>query len=321
MRILIVTPPARGARTGNQVTAARWAHLLRQLGHQATIGDSFHDEACDLLIAIHARKTHAAAKRYKRLRPEAPLVVALAGTDLYDDLPQSRKARESLRLADRLVVLQPQALRALPPRARAKARVIAQSARRPRARVRRLRGRFEVCVLAHLRPVKDPLATARAARLLPARSRVRVTHAGAALDPAWEQRARGEAATNPRYRWLGDVSRGRALALLARSRLLSLTSRLEGGANVISEAIACSVPILATRIPGVIGTLGSDYPGYFPFGNLRVLAALLERAEADRVFYRTLAARCARLRPLVRPERELRSWRMLTDEIARRHRP
>jgi glycosyltransferase involved in cell wall biosynthesis len=170
-------------------------------------------------------------------------------------------------------------------------------------------------VLAHLRAVKDPLLTARAARLLPSGSRVRVAHAGAALDAALERLARAEQEANPRYRWLGDLSRRRALGLLARSRLLSLTSCLEGGANVISEAVACSVPVVSSRIAGSIGILKRDYPGFFPVGDARALAALLERAERDRAFYRALRSRCAALRPLVRPERERRSWKRLLEEL------
>ena len=38
-------------------------------------------------------------------------------------------------------------------------------------------------------------------------------------------------------RWIGEVPRWRARRILARSRLMILSSRMEGGANVISEAI------------------------------------------------------------------------------------
>jgi glycosyltransferase involved in cell wall biosynthesis len=140
-------------------------------------------------------------------------------------------------------------------------------------------------VLGHLRPVKDPFRTAEAARLLPASSRIRVLHAGAALSPAMEHQARAEEAINSRYRWLEDLPRWKALRLLARSRLLVLTSLMEGGANTISEAIAAGVPVLASRIPGSVGLLGTQYPGYFPVGDTAALAALLTRAETDTKFY------------------------------------
>ncbi|MDQ3974703.1 MAG: glycosyltransferase, partial [Actinomycetota bacterium] len=129
--------------------------------------------------------------------------------------------------------------------------------------------------------------------------------------------ARAEQACNPRYRWLGEASRDRALHTLARSRLLVLTSTLEGGANVVTEALACSVPVLSTRIPGSVGILGPDYPGYFPVGDAAGLAALLERAERDdEGFYQGLQRRCEALRPLVDPARERRSWQQLLAELA-----
>jgi glycosyltransferase involved in cell wall biosynthesis len=174
-----------------------------------------------------------------------------------------------------------------------------------------------VCVLGHLRPVKDPFRTARAARLLPPGSRLSVLHVGAALGPVMADQARAEAAVNPRYRWLGELPRGRALRVLARSRLLVLTSELEGGANAISEALAASVPVLSSRIAGSVGLLGADYPGYFPVGDTAALAQLLELAELDAGFYRGLEEWCARLRPLVDPGRERRSWADLLAELGR----
>src|SRR6185503_866837 len=217
-----------------------------------------------------------------------PLVVALTGTDLYRDLPGSIRARQVLEWAWRIVVLQRLAIDELPQALRARARVIHQSARAAGRRPARRKGAFEVCVLAHLRAVKDPFRAAEASRLLPPSSRVRVLQVGGALDAAMGRRARREEAVNPRYRWLGEVPRWKALRVLARSRLLVLSSFLEGGANVISEALAASVPIVSSRIPGSIGLLGRDYPGYFPPGGTRALARLLRKAEADPAFYRRL---------------------------------
>jgi glycosyltransferase involved in cell wall biosynthesis len=186
------------------------------------------------------------------------------------------------------------------------------------SRQRRVTRGFKVCVLGHLRPVKDPFRTALASRLLPPMSGVRVLHVGAALSPDMAKQARAEATCNPRYRWLGDLPRWRALRILAGSRLLVLTSRLEGGANVVSEAIAVGVPVLASRIAGSVGLLGSGYPGYFSFGDTHALAELLTRAETDATFYTKLKSWCRRLRPLVRPARERQSWRRLLRELAAR---
>jgi putative glycosyltransferase (TIGR04348 family) len=314
MKITLVTPAPRGSHKGNRVTALRWAHLLRQLGHRVSIRQAYGGERCDVLIALHARRSSDSVEAYRDAHPDGALVLALTGTDLYEDIATDPAARRSLELASRLVVLQPLAVAELPEHLWERVRVIYQSAEAlPRAR--RRRGVFEVCVLGHLRPVKDPFRTAEAARLLPASSRLRVLHVGAALSAAMAAQAAAEARANPRYRWLGDLPQPRALRVLARCRLLVLTSRLEGGANVISEAVAAGVPVLSSRIAGSLGILGADYPGYFPVGDTAALAGLLSRAETDADFYAELRARCRALRPLIRPARERASWRRLLREL------
>jgi putative glycosyltransferase (TIGR04348 family) len=314
MNITIATPAPPRTRKGNRVTAVRWSRLLRQLGHRVVIRQEYKGESCDLLIALHARRSFTAVERFRSSTPGRPLIVALTGTDLYKGIRHDPKARQALAWAWRLVVLQPLGVRALPQRWRAKARVILQSSESPPGRPAPDRRVFQVCVLGHLRPVKDPFRTARAARLLPAASRVRVVHLGAALTPEMAEQVRAETAANERYRWLGDLPRWRALRILARSRLLVLTSLLEGGANVLSEAIAAGVPVLASRIPGSIGILGARYPGCFRVGDTQALARLLRRAETDAAFYRRLQTWCRKLRPLVSPVRERQTWRRLLEE-------
>jgi glycosyltransferase involved in cell wall biosynthesis len=163
---------------------------------------------------------------------------------------------------------------------------------------------FEVAVVGHLRDEKDPLRTALAARLLPAESRVRVVHAGAPLSAAWKKAVLREARENPRYRYLGELPLAKARSLIARSRVLSLTSRLEGGANVVSEAVAAGTPILASRIPAMEAILGDDHPGLFEFGATQELASLLARAERDPAFLRDLARRSRALRRALSPAQE-----------------
>jgi putative glycosyltransferase (TIGR04348 family) len=315
MKICLVTPAPGRSRKGNRVTAVRWARLLRDLGHRVAVEEEYRGGACDLLIALHARRSFASIERFHRERPGRPLIVALTGTDLYGDIHTDPLAQQSLELATRLVLLQPAGITELPVRLRDKARVIFQSATKPPGTFLPRRDVFEVCVLGHLRPVKDPFRTALAARLLPATSRIRVVQIGAALEPEMEAEACAEMGANPRYRWLGELPRWQALRRLARSRLLSLTSLSEGGANVISEALACGVPVVSSRISGSIGILGADYPGYFPVGDTAALAALLERAEQDRAFYQELKAWGERLRPLVDPARERETWAQVLREL------
>ena len=315
LRIFIVTPAPRGSHKGNRVTALRWDARLRSLGHRVALGELWDGQPCDLLVALHATKSHPSIARYRERHPGAPLVVGLAGTDLYLDLPSSPEARRSLELATRLTVLQPLGVEALPAEVRHKVRCIMQSAR-PAAPVPAPRGTFRVCLLAHIRAVKDPFLAADAVRRLPPRSRVQVVHLGVALDAGADARARREMAGNPRYLWLGERSRREAVGMAAGSELLVVTSRLEGGANVVSEALASRVPVLSTRVDGSIGVLGPDYPGFFPVGDAAALAETILRAEEDGAFLAALRAAAERARPLVDPAREREAWRALISEIA-----
>jgi glycosyltransferase involved in cell wall biosynthesis len=86
-----------------------------------------------------------------------------------------------------------------------------------------------------------------------------------------------------------------------------ISSRMEGGANVVCEAVRIGVPVLASRVSGNVGLLGARYAGYFPLEDTRALAALIEKAKENGAFYRTLERQMARLRPLVDPRREARA--------------
>ena len=271
----------------------------------------------DLVVALHAKKSGAAALRFRRNSHDGRLIVVLTGTDIYRDLPRSRIALRALEAADAIVALQPLALERLAPALRAKARSIVQSVALP-ADIPRARGTSESCeiaVLGHLRNEKDPLRAAYAARALPRALRVRVTLAGGAIDARYLRRIADEVARNARFRYRGEIGARAALTCLARSDALVLSSRMEGGANVLGEAIALRVPVLASRIDGNIGLLGANYPGYYDVGSTASLRRLLQRFIEDRRFRRELRDDVARLAPLVRPARERRSWTHLLSEL------
>jgi len=324
MKILITTPAPPRSRYGNRVTALRWARILKDLGHHVTVSQAYEDGDYDLLVAVHARRSHASVDRWRRLHPDKPLVVALSGTDLYYDLKQSKQTRESLELATRIIVLQPKAFDDLSPHLHAKTRVIYQSARavQPPIPINNRRPgnvagarNFTVCVIGHLRPVKDPFRAAMAARLLPPSSRIRVLHVGGAMSDEMAARARAEMKVNSRYLWLGEQPRWRTRRILTRSHLCVLSSRMEGGANVLSESIVASAPVVASRIPGTVGILGEDYPGYFTVGDTRGLRRLLIRAETDPDFLSLLRSKCGELAELFEPKREQRAWKDLLGEL------
>lgn len=170
MTICLITPAPPRSLRGNRWTALRWARMLRELGHRVVIEEEYQGRRCDALVALHARRSFRSIDRFRREHPDAPLIVALTGTDLYRDIRTNPQARQSLAMASRLVVLQPLGVEELPARLRSRARVILQSAERPRGVVLPRKDVFDVCVMGHLRPVKDPFRAAKAARLLPGSS-------------------------------------------------------------------------------------------------------------------------------------------------------
>lgn len=313
MRIRMICPAPRGTLYGNRISAVRWARILRQLGHRVAIRTSYDGAPCDLMIALHAKRSASAVFEFHNRRPNSPVIVALTGTDLYRDIRHSKIAQQALEVAARLIALQPLAAGELAPHLRDKLRVIYQSVEKTRSPA--TRRAFQVCVVGHLRSLKDPFRAAMAAHSLPAASRIHVVHAGAAMSDQMARQARAEEKRNFRYRWLGEIPRWKTRRLIASSHLLVLSSKMEGGANVISEAIVDGTPVLASRIPGSVGLLGADYPGFYPFGDTQALRNLLLRAETDSMFYRELLSRCAKLSPLFRPARERAAWKRLLDEV------
>lgn len=316
-RILIVSPASARDNNGNWQSASRWARFLRgDFGVGIVSGWAPGDPAPDLLVALHARRSAPALAAFRAAFPARPALLVLTGTDVYRDIDHDPDARASLAHADAIVVLQADALERLPPAARAKSHVIHQSApplapyAGPARRVR------EICMIGHLRPEKDPLTFIRAARMA-AREDVRLTHVGGALDPALGQAAEQEAQSNPRYRWLGPQPRARTRQLLRRSHAMAISSVMEGGANVIIEAVTCGVPVLASNIGGNRGMLGQDYAGYFPLGDAAALAHLVERSVDDAGFHALLVRQCLARAPLFAPALEQALLRELVDNLLR----
>jgi putative glycosyltransferase (TIGR04348 family) len=266
------------------------------------------------MIALHARRSHGSMAAWKRAHPSRPLALVLTGTDLYRDIRADADARASLELADRLVVLQAKGLDELRPAHRAKAAVIHQSVRTQR-RHARPRAYFLVTVIGHLRDEKDPFRAARALAHLPAADRLRVVHLGKAMSAQAAREARALMRADPRYRWLGEVPHARAMRWLARSHAMVISSRMEGGAHVVSEAIAIGVPVIASDIPGNAGLLGGDYRGYYAAGDERALAVLLARAQREPAFLSALARKVKARRALVKPAAERRALRTLLGEL------
>ena len=311
--VCIVTPGSKEANNGNWRTAVRWAGMLRDRCN-VIVQSSWDGTAADLMIALHARRSAEAVSRYRAAHPERPVVVMLTGTDLYRDLPASREAAESLDCAGRIVVLQDDAQRLLEPRWRAKSQVIFQSAR-PLAPKRKGRGRLQCVAVGHLRPEKDPSTIFRAMSELPGDLPVFLRHVGAPLDSALGAAARALARREPRYKYLGALPHGPTRALIKASHVLVHPSAMEGGANVVVEAVMSGTPVAASRISGNVGLLGTDYGGYFEPGDASGLAALLTRALREPSYLQGLERQCARRRTLFAPAAEARCVRRLVAEM------
>ena len=311
MRITLITPAAPRSRAGNRATARRWAGLLRELGHRVTIATSEDGAAAarrpaDALIALHAWRSAEAIRASADHAPGRPLVVALTGTDIYrfqHSDPQVTLA--SMDRAHALIGLHGRLAADIPARFADRLYPVYQSAQPlpasypgPPARS------FRVLVAGHLRAEKDPLRAALATRGLPAGSAIRVVNLGRAYDEGWAEAARAELAVNPRFSWHGEVSHGRVRRLMAASHLMVMSSIMEGGANVVSEACVAGLPVIASDIPGNRGLLGDDYPAYYPAEDTAALRALLQRAEAEPALLAELRERCRALAPWFTPESE-----------------
>lgn len=310
MHIILITPAPPGSKAGNRATAERWKQLLEQSEHRVDVVTEYHGESCDLFIALHAWRSAEAVCQFRGTWPATPLIVVLTGTDIYQHqhlYPDQTYA--SMDEADALIGLHDRVARDIPERYHDKLLTLRQSADKPSVRgCSRLEpGQFNVCVIGHLREEKDSLRAAWASRHLPESSQVIVSCAGKPHNDEWREKALTESRENPRFRWLGELDKDRISNLMAVSNLMVISSVMEGGANVVSEACRAGLPILASDISGNRGLLGKDYPGYFPAKDDFALADMLLRAESDGDFLAELKGRVTALAETFTPEVERQS--------------
>jgi len=308
--VTLITPAGRGSRAGNRATANRWAGLLKALGCRVQIlgPDDPPRPASppDLILILHAWRCHAALLAWRQAFPQCPLVLVLTGTDVYRfQHSHAQTVYESMSQADALIGLHDCLYEDIPERFHARLHIVHQSALPlpPKAPAPG-QFHFDVLVAGHLREEKDSLRAAYAVRDLPAESRIRVTQMGAAHTPDWARDAESEMQHNKRYRWLGDRPHWQVRQWMSKARLMVMSSRMEGGANVVSEACVAGLPIIASRIPGNRGLLGEDYAGYYPVEDTRALRACLLQSEREPTYLALLRQQVKARAPLFRPEAE-----------------
>ncbi|MGA1691867.1 MAG: glycosyltransferase [Burkholderiaceae bacterium] len=304
--ILIVTPYGPETGSGNWRTADRYHRLLMQAGVAAStvVGEpsvaDLSSASCGLLL--HARRSHAAGVRFAQAGK--PYAVVLTGTDLYADLQGHtstawRQQAEQTILGSKAVVgLQADAcncLRGLLPQAppcvvipqttgfragvQSSAHARAQAWSAPPASLHTL-------LVGHVRPEKDPLTAYRAVTLLAQAQQplpVCLTHLGGVLDAGLDaQLAAWVHEQHAPVQREGQVPHERVRQAMLEADLLVAPSRMEGGALVLAEAAAVGLPIVASRIPGHVGILGEQHPGWFEPGDAADLSARLQRWLSSR---------------------------------------
>jgi putative glycosyltransferase (TIGR04348 family) len=323
--VVIVSPAGAAANNGNWHTASRWQELLApvldvRVARQWPDGE---ERGETVLLALHARRSADSVQAWARVHGECGLAVVLTGTDLYQDICVDAQAQLSLALANRLVVLQELGVEALPQEWRDKARVIYQSMplQPPVPKDAEL---LQALMVGHLREVKSPQTLFQAARLLAGHGEIRIDHIGEALEPALGEQALATQRDCPNYRWLGALPHEETRERIRRAHLLIHASVVEGGANVIMEAVCSATPVLASRIPGNVGMLGDDYQGYFPHGDAAELADLLLRCRQGQqapaegpspALLARLGAQCALRAPLFAPAAERAALLRLVAEL------
>jgi putative glycosyltransferase (TIGR04348 family) len=303
--ITIVTPATADANNGNWRTASRWQSLLasqfRMIVHSSWPTDP--QPVVDVLIALHARRSADSIRRYRIARPNGKLIVVLTGTDLYADLETSTDARMSLDLADALIVLQEDAIKYVPHEHRKKTHVIYQSAK-TLVPAEKNKGKLNCVVVGHLRAEKDPDIIFRLVEALPDDLPIHVLHIGSPYDDTLAAKAQSLSHTSRHYHWTGALAHGLTRAAIKRAHLLIHPSVMEGGANVIVEALSSGTPVLASRMSGNVGMLGEAYAGYFPVGDMPALRSKLVQCACEPNFLLRLNTACAARAKLFLPEAE-----------------
>lgn len=314
LRIEIVTPAPPGTLHGNRITALRWHRFLSRLNYQCSVTEQWSGKLCDVLIALHGLRSYDSIKRYKKAYPNHPIVLIMTGTDIYRDLKESNKVIKSMEMADAIVVLQPDAIHSLPKKFHHKVRVIYQSVKSIARKVPPKR-HFLASIIGHLRAEKDPFCAAQCLPLLPSNSKLKLVQLGKAMSPDFKKQAMSFEKNMMRYQWLGQLSHSKTLQWLSRSHVMIISSVMEGGAHVVSEAIAIGIPVIASDIPGNRGLLGDHYPAFYPVGDKVALSMLLTQAESNPSFYQKLCKAVAGRQKITKPELEQKSIQKLIREL------
>jgi glycosyltransferase involved in cell wall biosynthesis len=127
------------------------------------------------------------------------------------------------------------------------------------------------------------IAIAAVARLLPDYPDLVLEIAGPVKDERYAERLRSQAEPlGAAIRFSGPLTQAGVKQALARARALALTSFEEHAPMVVAEAMACSRPVVATRVGGLSGMVEPGVTGYLaPAGDVGMIAEGLRKLLAD----------------------------------------
>ena len=182
------------------------------------------------------------------------------------------------------------------------------------------RDKLSCVIVGHLREEKDPATLLAAIGHIPRDIPVTFRHIGAPLDAKLAAQARALQRRDPRYRYVGALGHGLTRCAIRAAHLLVHPSLMEGGANVIVEAVTAGTAVLASRVSGNVGMLGAGYEGYFAHDDAAGLADLLLRCRRGQqaptaALLPHLGAQCALRAPLFAPEAERSALLRLVAEL------
>ena len=302
LRVLLLTPAALPSVAGNATTAERWRRSLAALGHDvrvlaaARLGPGDHAEENrsfrpDVLHAHHASRAGSAAAAESPAG--LPLVVSLAGTDLYLDLASPHRGAgvaSACRRAAAIVAQSEDAWLRLGeelPEVRGRIVSVAKAFAWLGCEDWDLRaaagvgaGDFLFFFPAGVRPVKGNLECLRVLEAAHReRPRIRAVFAGPGLDASYADRFGREVERLGAFaRWLPPIPPPRMRAAYAAADAVLNASFAEGASNALLEAMAAGRPVLASDIPGNRGVLNGQ--------NGRAPAALLFDLRTQEDFVR-----------------------------------
>lgn len=303
LNVVIVSPALAAANNGNWQTAQRYAGFLKSSCHVRIVTQWDGAPEDQVMIALHARRSHASIVAWHALHGSRGLVVVLTGTDLYRDIHEDVQAQQSLQWAHTLVVLQSEGMNAVPKALREKT-VVAFQSTSTRQTLPKTTRHIRALMVGHLRAEKAPQTFFQAAQYLATEPDIFLQHIGGEHDSALAQQAHDTAAQYPQYTFLGPCAHEATRRMIQRAHVLVHSSVMEGGAHVVMEAICSGVPVIASNISGNTGMLGSDYAGLFPVNDSAALSQLLLRFRRDPTFVAHLHHQCALRAPLFAAARE-----------------